>query len=906
MLLRYFLGDDIFISYSREDGRQYAANLKEQLQSMDYSCFIDYEKVYPGDHLGSALERAIRRSRVFVLVGTKGVRGPESWVPKEVAAFKKTGRKIVPINIGEALTAPMWEVIAGDELVWVDEESEENPSPIVFDEIKRLFKHNRRNVWVRGAITAAALTLLAVSVIAFWQASEAKANQRKAEERTTQLLREQDTVARQTQELEARRRELEEANRGLERKQEELESKTREAEEEREHARESARKAREQEQAARRNAQRAREQQQLAEDRQRTAASLELASHSVTQLGPDPVTQLPADPELSVVLANEALTRYTPTARAEEALRHSLLTFPRRAMMSGHRLEVSSVEFSPDGRYVVTASKDNTARVWEAAGREVRVLNGHTGPVNSASYSPDGRLILTSSLDATARVWDAATGRELRVLSGHGKAGWDARYGTGGVLSAKFSPDGKSIVTASNDDTARVWDVETGKELRVISGHEGDVFDASFSPDGKLIFTVSTDHSVCVWDAATGDRLKKLEHEGGIIYHAAFSPDSKLVVTAGSPNVAVVWELETDKSMALRGHTETLSCASFSRDGNYIVTAADDGSARVWETHTGKELAVLKGTGVRGGRAEFTPDGEFVMTYGSYLGRTAIWDPRRGSKVATLGESPTSARLSPDGRFVAIASGNRVSVEETVPRKGVVSFPATGLYGAAISPDGKLVVTVASLTLQTWDPIRGRSLKILEESEGRGGAWSVALSRDGKLAVSGHLDGRSQIWDVESGRRLRTLYTRSEVGDGVRSVSFSRDDKLIFTINRDNTAGLWDAGTGVQLALITKHGAHGVGEAVLSPDSRRIVTVARCDAYEETPARESCNEAWVWDATANLRMKLRGHTARVTKAAFSPDGALIVTAGQDKTARMWEAHTGKELMVLKGHEGEVF
>jgi hypothetical protein len=191
MILRYIFGTDIFISYVRADGKEYAKRLKDHLTSMDYACFIDYDKLYAGDELGKALEYAIQRSRIFILVGTHGVRQSEH-VPKEVAHFFKTGRKLIPINVQGGLRQPApWDVIQHEKLIWLDEPNGEEPSQVIYDEVNRLFKRNRRNVWIRSLISTVGVVLLTVSFFAFWKASEARANQRKAEEKTAQLEQEQ-------------------------------------------------------------------------------------------------------------------------------------------------------------------------------------------------------------------------------------------------------------------------------------------------------------------------------------------------------------------------------------------------------------------------------------------------------------------------------------------------------------------------------------------------------------------------------------------------------------------------------------------------------------------------------------------------------------------------------------------
>ncbi len=205
--------------------------------------------------------------------------------------------------------------------------------------------------------------------------------------------------------------------------------------------------------------------------------------------------------------------------------------------------------FSPDGARIVSGSDDNTVRVWDAAsGKELLVLRGHEEPVNAAGFSPDGARIVSGSEDNTVRVWDAASGKELLVLRGHERprlgrrvlAGWRAhrqrvlwttRFGCGTRRAARsswscaamispsaaagFSPDGARIVSGSWDNTVRVWDAASGKELLVLRGHERPVCAAGFSPDGARIVSGSDDHTVRVWDAASGKELLVLRgHEG--------------------------------------------------------------------------------------------------------------------------------------------------------------------------------------------------------------------------------------------------------------------------------------------------------------------------------------------------------------------------------------------------------
>jgi WD40 repeat protein len=281
-----------------------------------------------------------------------------------------------------------------------------------------------------------------------------------------------------------------------------------------------------------------------------------------------------------------------------------------RRVLALHSKALSTASFSPDGRRIVTASLDNTARVWDAeSGTAIAVLKGHDDGVNSASFSPDGRRIVTASDDNSARVWDAKSGKSIAVLTGH----------NGAVTSASFSPDGRRVLTASySDKTARVWDVENGTSMNgtsiaVLNGHDSFLKSASFSPDGRRIVTASEDTTARVWDVESG--ISVLNGHDASLSSALFSPDGRRIVTASSDQTARVWDAESKISIAvLKGHDSFLRSASFSPDGRRIVTASFDNTARVWDAESGTAIAVLKGHDNGVNSASFSPDGRRIVT----------------------------------------------------------------------------------------------------------------------------------------------------------------------------------------------------------------------------------------------------------------------------------------------------
>ena len=205
------------------------------------------------------------------------------------------------------------------------------------------------------------------------------------------------------------------------------------------------------------------------------------------------------------------------------------------------------------------------------------ILSGHKNAVNTASFNRPGTTIVTASDDWTARTWNANTGKTLRVLNGH----------TNAVNTASFDPSGTKVVTASDDGTARIWNADTGKTLRVLNGHTNAVNTASFDPSGTKVVTASDDGTARIWDANTGKSLHILRVSDAGVSAADFDPEGRWIVTAGEDGTAQVWDTETGVRLAGRKlHRDWIDRAVFSSDGATIATAGDDGQAYLWQWQT--------------------------------------------------------------------------------------------------------------------------------------------------------------------------------------------------------------------------------------------------------------------------------------------------------------------------------
>jgi WD40 repeat protein len=590
---------------------------------------------------------------------------------------------------------------------------------------------------------------------------------------------------------------------------------------------------------------------------------------------------------------------YTP--EAEYALGMARQKLQELRVFSGHVDSVQSAAFSPDSSQVVTASWDQTARLWNAdTGTVLFTLTGHEDRVTSAAFGPDGRRVVTSSWDGTARLWDTSTGHEVLVFRGH----------EDGVNHAAFSSDGKFVVTASDDRTARLWDVASGEQLLVLRGHEGNVNDATFSPDGKLIATASGDGTARLWDVENGKQILVLGgHDENVqirreMNSVEFSPDGKLVLTASNDKTARLWDVTSGREITVfRGHAGYVSDATFSPDGKLIATAswetlstqsAEDNTARIWDAATGEELSVLRGHLDRVYSVAFSSDGTRLVTGGDETAR--LWAVRNDERHVIVpgrrGEF-NQATFSPDGKSLVTASRDRTARvwdASTGKQTLVLRGHQDNVEDATFSPDGRLLATASDDgTAAVWDAANGKELFVLRGHEDA--VLRARFSPDGTRLVTASADKTARVWDASTGREILVLRGHEA---GVDDAAFSPDSNLVATASVDKTARLWRATTGDQIQVL--HGDHPFSAAAFSPDGRQVATAS------------SGGTAQLWDiATGQKLLRLNVGESVVTSVSFARAGKLILTSSwnivpAEHTVRLWDIASGKQVLVLDGYK----
>lgn len=875
--------DDIFISYSRADGGHYAAGLADKLTEKKYSCFIDKLGTEPDKDLPESLKKKIRNCTLFVLIGTE--RGTASeFVGKEIAEFKKTKRTIVPIDFDGAVGRARWyDLIPG-----LAAEPEENPnslkigepSPNVISRIEKSFNYTRRNQRMLRILlitSALFLALLAASAVAAYVAkrkiSEVKEMTAIAEE---QMARNRHMLYASNIKLAQQAYETGNLPLGQQLLNSYLPQ---------------------QQSSVKEEDLRGFEFYYLWRLYHSELATLK--DNSFLAFSPDSKTLLTTNKDKRL--------KWWDVSSGQETTSQNHKALPE----SGDAIEMA---YSPDGQTIALAADGGSVLLFDGTLQNKKgeiKLREFANPacepvlvdsVNQMALSPDGK-ILAIDHGTNISLWDTSLGRRKResictfVPASHS------------YPALAFSPNGR--ILAVNRLNVMLVDTITGNTMELPDTHEGRVTAVAISPDGKTIATGSEDNTAKMWSAASRVELATLKGHKDFVYAVAFSPDGKVIATGSGDKTVKLWEVASRRELTtLKGHTAAVTSVAFSPDGKVIATASEN-ELKLWSTSL-TERAPFRELKEQYARVFFSNEGQNLAVISSEL---KLLDTKTLTEKAfklSHTDSFNSLAISRDGRFVA-TGGEAVIVTEgegmtaklwDISSQSVATLP----HSAAVkivdfSPDSKILATGnADSTVKLWDTGTHHEIATFKHDRAIN---LLHFSPDSRTLATVSGDATIKLWSVETRREIATL------GDAgkVVSIILSPDGRILATVSESNNLDelsmslkLWDISSQQEIASFACNDCRddlqfaqgGISSLMaFSPDGQTIAVAGE-------------NSLKLWSISGRREAaKLSGHDMRVNAVAFSPDGKTISTGSSDKTVKLWDVASHQEMVTLRHEDSPV-
>ncbi|UCH96129.1 MAG: hypothetical protein JSV88_04545, partial [Candidatus Aminicenantes bacterium] len=502
--------------------------------------------------------------------------------------------------------------------------------------------------------------------------------------------------------------------------------------------------------------------------------------------------------------------------------------------------------------------------------------------VNSVAFSPDGKIlasgygnIILSSGENTIRLWDVNSGKEIQRLEGHTRA----------VNSVAFSPDGKTLASGSYDETVRLWAVSSGKEIQRLEGHTHSVTSVAFSPDGKTLASGSYDGTVRLWAVSSGKEIRRLEGHTIRVISVAFSPDGKTLASGSYDKTVRLWAVSSGKEIQrLEGHMMVVTSVAFSPDGKTLASGSWDSTLRLWDVSSGKEIQRLEGHTSDVTSVAFSPDGKTLasgsggLLFHSRDNSIRLWAVSNGKEIQRLeGHTMvvTSVAFSPDGK--TLASGSRDSsvrlwAESSGKESQRLEGHTSAVYSVAFSLDGRILASGSDDNIvRLWAVSSGKEIQRLGGHTNL--VISVAFSPDGKTLASGSRDESVRLWDVSSGKEIRHLEGHTGF---VWSVAFSQDGKILASGSDDSTVRLWDVSSGKEIQR-------------LAVDIFPVSSVAFSSDGKTLAANLFWKNIRIWDMTTHKQIKQIPANRENWQIYFNTNrtshgGKTIISLSEDRRA----------------------
>ena len=609
---------------------------------------------------------------------------------------------------------------------------------------------------------------------------------------------------------------------------------------------------------------------------------------------------------------------------------------------------VRAIAFSPDDQLLAIGTDDGIIRLWRLAdGQLVNILADQQAGVSSVEFSPDGRRLISSNGgDSTIRLWDVVSSERLLALGGHQK----------GNEIVTFNPDGSVVASGGQDGTIRLWDARTGKLLQALKKHTDWVTSLAFHPSGELLVSGGLNEPCYyLWQcqiqrAAPSEPVEWHCHFAGTLpthntacAAAAFNPDGTLLATSDKNTTVTLWDVAQRKIVGMlrepQAHARfegrfNMRFIAFSPDGTLLATGGKDTHISLWDVASGQILNVLQRHEKQIWDIAISGDGKMLASGGTE-GLVYLWDlhdPRKAQVVRSLHghiRPIRTLKVHPQGNLFATSEkGGAIRVWQLASDRGemrsvkVLTGHTDTVDDLAFSTDGSWLGSGShDNTTRLWDVESGACITVIPT--GFMGGSHITFAPDGKMMAYAYSD---KIYLVPNARArvfssplMLTGHTHN-----IRAICFSPDGKYLASCAIDNTVRLWDVATGTCLhifdqdvfdfwslmfspngTLLAGGGRTGIHIWDLGRDDRgrihfsamaeiiNIRAVAFSPIGQYLVSGGSDRMVRIWDLEDDIeRHCLAGHTSVVTSTAFLPDGDTVISASYDGTVRLWDVQTG--------------
>lgn len=616
---------------------------------------------------------------------------------------------------------------------------------------------------------------------------------------------------------------------------------------------------------------------------------------------------------------------------------------------TGHAHTVTSLVLTPDGHFALSISRDQTLRIWElATGQCLHTFKEFTYWLEGLAITPDGHKVLVGNHE-DLQLQDFSNGTCLKKLTVYRDDGQRITW--------------KFVSQTSQEDRTPLHLLPPGEVFLTIKGGKERTPAIRVTSDGQVALSGGTSTTLHLWDVETSSILWSFRSSSGLqifrknknwLGTVAISQDEQLLLSGWYDSSVRLWMLKTGKILRiLEGHTETIATVAMTVDGRFGVSGSFDHTLRLWDLSTGHCVHVFKGHEATVTTAAITPDGRYLLS-GSMDTTVRLWDCTTGKCLRTFTghqDTVTLVAISANGQFALSRSLDKtfrlwqldaaeqhppsnmqvcrqqehqeaqnfrkrflkyLNRSEMAMNTGKVATAYTFLALARTVPgyerDPKVIALNATLAsvLQRKTLRAGRLLSTFDKHHDAINA--VAITPDGKFAISGGRDNEIRLWSLTTQKCLRVLQGHR---NNVSCVAVTANRHIVFSGSWDTSVRLWASATGECLNVFDEHEDY-VRTLAITPDARFLVSGSsdRTIRLWEFPTnhpqqgRKALRDVYKTMKLASKRSLrvLKGHTTDVTAIAISADGQFAVSGGQDQTLRLWSLSTGKCLKVLEGHE----